>query len=78
MQTSFDTTLKAALEARRGDWAAISSLSGVSHSWLSKFVNGHIPNPGLRTLEKLDCALRGQKSPELATPSNKAVSVEQP
>ena len=78
MQTSFDTTLKAALEARRGDWAAISSLSGVSHSWLSKFVNGHIPNPGLRTLEKLDCALRGQKSPELATPSNNAVSVDQP
>ena len=74
MQTSFDTTLKAALEARRGDWAAISSLSGVSHSWLSKFVNGHIPNPGLRTLEKLDCALRGQKSPELATPSKEATN----
>lgn len=67
MQTSFDTTLKVALEARRGDWAEISSLSGVSHSWLSKFVNGHIHNPGLRTLEKLDCALRGQKSPELAS-----------
>ena len=67
MQISFDTTLKVALKARRGDWAEISSLSGVSHSWLSKFVNGHIPNPGLRTLEKLDCALRGQKSPERAS-----------
>ena len=74
MQTSFDTTLKVALEARRGDWAEISRLSGVSHSWLSKFVNGHIPNPGLRTLEKLDCALRGQKSPELATPSKEAAN----
>ena len=66
MQISFDTTLKVALKARRGDWAEISSLSGVSHSWLSKFVNGHIPNPGRRGLEKLDCALRGKKSRERA------------
>lgn len=38
---------------RRGDWAEIAAGSGVSYSWLSKFANGHIPNPGFATLCKL-------------------------
>lgn len=45
--------IKAALQARRGDWPAISYGAKVSYSWLSKFVNGHIPNPGVATLQKL-------------------------
>lgn len=60
MKTKFDATIRTKLEARRGDWAEISQRSGVSHSWLSKFVNHKIPNPGLRTLEKLEAALSGK------------------
>jgi len=57
MNTKFDAAIRTKLEERRGDWAEISRRSGVSHSWLSKFVNHRIPNPGLRTLEKLQAVL---------------------
>jgi transcriptional regulator with XRE-family HTH domain len=57
MNTSFDAEIRAQLAARRGDWAEVSKVSGVSHSWISKFVNNRIPNPGLRTLEKLAAVL---------------------
>lgn len=50
-------SIRAALERRRGDWQAIASRSRVSHSWLSKFVNGHIPNPGTATLKAVKEAL---------------------
>lgn len=53
METPIDTEVRAILEKRRGDWQAISDESKISHSWLSKFVNGHIPNPGLTTLRKV-------------------------
>lgn len=62
MKTKFDAAIRFKLEARRGDWAEISRCSGVSHSWLSKFVNHHIPNPGLRTLEKLEAVLSEAES----------------
>lgn len=57
MSTNLDAQLREALESRRGDWPAISERSQVSYSWLSKFVNGHIPNPGYETLKKLHAAL---------------------
>ncbi len=41
------------LEKRRGDWKQIAEESKVSYSWISKFVNGHIPNPGFATLRDL-------------------------
>lgn len=50
-------SIKAALESRRGDWQGIAARSGVSHSWLSKFVNGHITNPGTATLRAVKHAL---------------------
>jgi len=53
MDTSLDTVVRAALVRRKGDWQAIAEESGVSYSWLSKFVNGHIDNPGFGTLKKL-------------------------
>lgn len=56
------------LNARRGDWQAVASASGVSYSWLSKFANGHIDNPGLETLKKLRLALdisQAAPAPEL-------------
>jgi transcriptional regulator with XRE-family HTH domain len=53
MDTSLDLQVKALLEARRGDWQKVADGSGVSYSWLSKFANGHIENPGYATLKKL-------------------------
>jgi transcriptional regulator with XRE-family HTH domain len=50
-------SIKAALESRRGDWQSIATRAQVSHSWLSKFVNGHIPNPGVETLKAVRAAL---------------------
>jgi transcriptional regulator with XRE-family HTH domain len=53
MSTSLDDEVKAALVSMRGDWLVVAREAGVSHSWISKFVNGHIPNPGYRRLMKL-------------------------
>ncbi|HEX7891446.1 MAG TPA: hypothetical protein VF522_18995 [Ramlibacter sp.] len=44
------TEVKVLLVRCRGDWPEISYQAKVSHSWISKFVNGHITNPGYRTL----------------------------
>ena len=57
MEIPIDTEVRTILEKRRGDWQAISDESKISHSWLSKFVNGHIPNPGLTTLRKVRGAI---------------------
>jgi transcriptional regulator with XRE-family HTH domain len=57
MSTSLDAVVRSALEARKGEWQAIADGSGVSYSWLSKFVNGHIDNPGFGTLTKLESFL---------------------
>lgn len=51
--TRLDTLVRTALVRRRGDWQRIADESGISYSWLSKFVNGHIDNPGFGTLKKL-------------------------
>ncbi len=58
MDTSLDTAVRVALVRRKGDWQAIADESGVSYSWLSKFVNGHIDNPGYGTLKKLHAYLQ--------------------
>ncbi len=61
MSTNLDTEVRALLEARRGDWVEIAEKSTVSYSWISKFVNGHIPNPGYATLTSLKQFLTGNK-----------------
>jgi transcriptional regulator with XRE-family HTH domain len=53
MTTNLDTLVRAALVRNKGEWQTIADESGVSYSWLSKFVNGHIDNPGYMTLKKL-------------------------
>lgn len=53
MDKPLDVEVKTLLEARKGDWQSIAAGAGVSYSWLSKFTNGHIPNPGYATLKKL-------------------------
>jgi transcriptional regulator with XRE-family HTH domain len=42
--------VKDLLNRCRGEWPSIAYLSGVSQSWISKFVNGKIDNPGHATL----------------------------
>jgi predicted transcriptional regulator len=53
MSTELDSEVRALLDSRRGDWPAIAKHAEVSHSWLSKFVRGDIPNPGFATLKKV-------------------------
>jgi hypothetical protein len=50
------------LRSRRGEWPAISHGARVSHSWISKFVNGKTDNPGHRTLCELRTFLVGQNA----------------
>lgn len=59
--TNLDQVVLDLLQARRGDWQAVAAASGVSYSWLSKFVNGHIANPGFVTLTKLHDALTAKQ-----------------
>lgn len=51
--TDLDAEVKRLLEAKPHDWAAIAEKSGVSHSWIHKFVKYGIDNPGYRTLVKI-------------------------
>lgn len=51
-----DTEVHDLLAQRVGSWPAVSERAGVSYSWLSKFYNGHIPNPGVATLKKIRAA----------------------
>lgn len=53
MSTSLDSEVRVALEQRKGEWQTVARESGVSYSWISKFMNGHIKNPGHTTLKDL-------------------------
>ena len=50
---ALDSTVRDLLAKRRGDWPRIAREADVSHSWMSQFVRGKIPNPGYATLRKL-------------------------
>jgi len=77
MNTDLDQRVKALLNSHRGDWQAIADGSGVSYSWLSKFVNGHIENPGFATLKKL-CAFLEALPVEAARASTSASEAAHP
>ena len=53
MHTNLPEVVRALLLERRGEWPVVAKQAKVSHSWISKFVNGHIPNPGYATLSRL-------------------------
>lgn len=57
MEHDLDNQLRSELDRRRGDWPQISRAADVSHSWISQFVRGKIPNPGYATLRRLSVAL---------------------
>ena len=52
-----DDEVRELLGQRKGDWQAIARGAGVSYSWLSKFFNGHIDNPGYQTLRTIHAHL---------------------
>lgn len=56
-QLDLDQRVKDALDSKRGDWPGIAEKAGVSHSWISQYVRGKIPNPGFETLKRLHGAL---------------------
>lgn len=58
MTTDLDAEVRRQLEQRRGIWPVIAIEAGISHSWISQFVRGRIPNPGYQTLKKLHSALK--------------------
>jgi transcriptional regulator with XRE-family HTH domain len=57
MSTDLDAEVKTLLEAKRGEWPRVCQAAEVSHSWISKFVRGEIPNPGFATLKRIHAAL---------------------
>lgn len=48
------------LQCQRGSWAAIARESGISYSWIAKFANGKITNPGIKRIEDLMAHLTRQ------------------
>lgn len=69
MDTKLDQSALKLLKDRRGDWRAISLAADVSYSWLSKFANGHITNPGYATLSRLYKVLQTPAAPANAAPA---------
>lgn len=51
-------SVKAQLDARRGDWPAICQATGLNYHWLVKFAQGRIAEPGATKLAKLAAHLR--------------------
>jgi hypothetical protein len=62
MSENLDTEVLSLLMERKGEWKRIADHSNVSYSWISKFVNGHIPNPGYTTLRDLQRTLKAASS----------------
>lgn len=57
-----DQNVKDMLQARKGKWRHIAQTAGVSESWVSQFMRGIIPNPGIETLRKLHRAMKEGKA----------------
>lgn len=78
MNTPLDQEIRNRLLARRGEWPVIAASSSVSHSWISKFVRGQIPNPGYTTLTRLGACLgiRGLRRMIVAAGDGAAVAQE--
>lgn len=77
MNKELDVVVKDLLAARKGHWQLIVEQSGVSHSWLSKFANGRIPNPGYATLKRLhECLNDAQAPAECAQAATETVAAQ--
>lgn len=49
---------RALLNSRKGEWPKLARSAKVSYSWLCKFAQGKMGNPGVRPIERLSAALR--------------------
>lgn len=47
------TFIQKALETNRGNWPQICAATGIDYSWLTKFAQGKIPNPGYKMIDAL-------------------------
>jgi transcriptional regulator with XRE-family HTH domain len=56
------------LQARRGQYRRICELGDLDYSWLSKFANGVIVDPGVNRLFRLQQALDALDSLPVETP----------
>lgn len=54
---ALDREVRRLIELHRGQWKAVETATGVSHSWISKFARGKITNPGYATLKRLHLLL---------------------
>ncbi len=48
-----DDQVKRLLVRCKGQWRALSDDTGISYSWITKFAQGHITNPGYARLVAL-------------------------
>lgn len=74
-----DQKVRRMLVARRREWPELARLADVSYSWITTFVRDGIPNPGIRTLEKLQTAMaqkRASKSGARAPAPSTAIPPE--
>lgn len=51
---SLTANVRQELLIRKGQWPEISRQTGCSYSWITKFAQGRIRNPGAAALETLD------------------------
>ena len=70
--------VRAQLLERRGEWPNIAKQADVSHSWISKFVNKRIPNPGYATLARLNEFMNSEQKqpPALSHQAQAAINSE--
>lgn len=53
MENYTTETLIARLQQTKGNWRVICAETGLGYSWLTKFAQRQIPNPGIKRLEIL-------------------------
>jgi len=65
--------LRQNLTTQKGQITRIAKESGISYSWLIKFASGHISNPTVRSLRRLESALtESRQRPTTAQPRKTA------
>lgn len=47
------TSIRSALNRRKGEWPTMCKATGLSYGWITKFAQGKIADPGIRKAEKV-------------------------
>jgi len=72
---SLISSVRSELLSRKGEWPRIATATSNSYSWLCKFAQGRMTNPGVRRLEAIDKYLRENPS---ANPDHAAGPAAEP